>query len=77
MTLERADRAELDSEDMATGPAYEDFRRDGRTKGLAKKKENLEGIMAKSGNTPFAPPAAWALAINQADAGVPREEMRA
>ena len=60
----------------ATAPGREDFRRVNQTKDLAKRREILEGILAKYGDTPVAATAAWCLAINRADAGAPEAEVR-
>jgi hypothetical protein len=76
--LERTDRTELDrQEGRAPAPGIDELRRLGKTKDPVARKEILLGMLAKYGDTPMAPLAAWLLAIEQAKGDAPDEEVRA
>jgi len=76
--IERTDRNSLDpKERKAPGSWDDDLRRYNQTKDRAKQKEILEGMLANYDDTPMAPLAASALAIDQAEAHAPEAEVRA
>ena len=74
--LERTDLKELNPRETVA-PGNEDLLRFNQAKDRGKRKEILEGILKQHGETPIAPFAAWALAINQAQAQAPEAEVRA
>jgi thioredoxin-related protein len=77
VALNRTDSVGLGPKEWAAEPGYEALLRYNRAKDPANKKAILDEIMARYGDTPMAPFAAWCLVIVKSDARAPGEELRA